>query len=323
MFTKRPDGSYQCDGLLTESIYQFHQSITISKEVREEVILQGTWRSGSFVFSDSFGPCMGVCAKLDNGEFAIYHAESPFSDAKGFSKFVAGIKGHVEDIFVFQKPNPPPNLLRAPLFALELQNALGIEEVKRIHISEGYTAIAAFSSKDIKAVVLCNIVNDLDEKQDLKEDKKPYIRIIDVKNSKYCFSIIDSAKEIIRQQSNGFFTAFDAKKNKVIAKIFSDLIENIKAQIRIMKNNRIFTKSDPALSACLEYIKKPDEVKLLIALEKNKEAIASNPDVKALVRRTLELTTIDIVRLDLTFEREETKDLPTKPTVPPVGRFGF
>lgn len=322
MFTKRFDDSYQCDGLLLESVYQFHQTITISKEVQKQVILQGTWGRGSFVISDSFGPCMGVCAKLDNGEFAIYHAESPFSEVSGFKNFVAGIKNHVEDIFVFQKPNPPPNMLRAPLLALELQSALGIE-VKRIHISEGYTALVAISSKDTTAVVLCNTVNYVDSKQESKEDKKRRKRIIDVKDSKNSFSIVDSAKDIIRQQSGGFFITFDANKNKVIQKIFSDLKENIKAQIHIMKKNQIFAKSDPALSACLDYIRKPRQTPLLIALEKNKEAIASNPDVKALVLRTLELTMIDIVRMDLTFEKEEKKNLAPESKVPPVGRFGF
>ncbi|MDX1901116.1 MAG: hypothetical protein SFW66_03810 [Gammaproteobacteria bacterium] len=103
---------------------------------------------GNFLISSSFGPCMGVVAKLSDGTFAIFHASNPYNNFlkagenkedmmedldAGFSAFIDKIKDKVVDVYVFQKQNihdkkyAQKNKDNAPILTLELTNALGIE----------------------------------------------------------------------------------------------------------------------------------------------------------------------------------------------------
>lgn len=320
MFTQNPNGHYKCEGIIPTSIYQFHETVSISDELYKDAVKQGKSGRGRFLISDSFGSCMAVCAKLKNGEFAIYHAEQPYSNAVGFQDFVKSIKGQVEEIFVFQKPTNRQNEKRTPILAIELQVALELKEVKRINIPEGYSSIVTVSDQDKQFVILSKEVKrQSEEKKEITSSEKMK-RIIDVTDVKNTFSIMDSAKELIQLKKRRCFKSFVVPRS-IINQIDNKLKLDLETQIKILKSEEHswFAKKNPALSACLEFLVKGDELNLRMILLEHKADIAANPIVKELVKRTLKLSALNEIELGLTFEKESKEAAVGHP----VKRFGF
>lgn len=167
----------KCEGLLPDAEFQFHETISVSPDLNAEVIPPGDWRSGSCVFSDSFGPCNAIYALLDNEKAAIFHATFSTKTSPDFIKFVENVKGHVKELIVFQKPTNISNQNKAAALAIELMLALELNEVRRINIPEGYRCIVAISQPKLRRIILANEIN-LDEK---KIDASTSIkRVIDI-----------------------------------------------------------------------------------------------------------------------------------------------
>jgi hypothetical protein len=116
---------------------------------------------GKFVFSESFAPCIAVLARLKDGNFALYHANTQFMDEGPGKEFINEImKRGIVDLHVFEKVPAPllpeENLqqrahyyqllrfkIRAAVIALGLE-ANGIP-TKHVRI-ENYTCIIADAS---------------------------------------------------------------------------------------------------------------------------------------------------------------------------------
>jgi len=115
----------------------------------------GDIKKGNFLVSDSFGPCNAVIARLDNGEFVIYHAVIANNEEiiLAFKKICLEEGAKVKDIFVLEKETNKNNLYKAPVLAVSIAYAFKMKEVKRIHL-KGYSAVICDASTG--SMYICN-----------------------------------------------------------------------------------------------------------------------------------------------------------------------
>ncbi|HVV68476.1 MAG TPA: hypothetical protein VHE99_05525 [Gammaproteobacteria bacterium] len=148
--------------------YQYSDSVTlyVEKDPRHSPIHEvGVGEAmvttdNGLLFTSNLGPCQAVVAKLKDGNFALYHARNPDSCEQGFKDFIKYTKGNIDEIFVFQKPDNKNNLLKAPVLAVELSIALGID-VPRVQIPK-YGAIVCDSQHNKAFIIKFNQFNLID-----------------------------------------------------------------------------------------------------------------------------------------------------------------
>ncbi|STX28845.1 Uncharacterised protein [Legionella beliardensis] len=136
----------------------------VAKEVSGTVnpkddIAMGDSNTGKLLVSRHFAPCVAVFAELNNGEYALFHANVPYYSAD-MKKFIELIKDKASEVVVFQKNTPARNAEKSPLLALQLTIHLSLEV--KILCVEKYTGIIANASE--KKIILF-------DKDNLKVDK--------------------------------------------------------------------------------------------------------------------------------------------------------
>lgn len=135
--------------------YHYSDAVTfyVQKDIKNKYIKEvnmgcfaATTSKSRIIVSEAFGPCQAVVAKLKDGNFALYHAWTPNSYAKGFKDLVNYLKNNIDEIFVFQKHDNKNNLFKASVLAVELTIALGVN-VPRIEVTR-YNSIICDSRRN-------------------------------------------------------------------------------------------------------------------------------------------------------------------------------
>lgn len=169
VFFKDAKNNIQCTGLSKESFLHFQAgTIQLSHELKQmssantliinnkegklvrgegfEVGIDG-YGVGRFLYSDSFGPCQAVVAKLKDGDFALYHSFSSIADSPACIAFIKEIQQRgVLDVYVFQKNGEKNHKSKAAYSARGTMLTVGLLgnhlPVHRVLVDD-YTSIVA------------------------------------------------------------------------------------------------------------------------------------------------------------------------------------
>lgn len=316
MFRKTDEGEYVSEGLLSDGIFQYHERISISPELKQEAVQIGDCKTGPWLYSSDFASCIAVCARLKNKEYAILHSTGGYSETLPCIKFINLVKDQVGELYVFQKKQHKSNDVRAPILAIELMIALNLKDVTLINIPEGYRAIVAISQPGMQRIILTNEIEYSDVKN-IDTCKK----VIDPAN---VFSNVEIVLKLIKlKKQNGRLSM--TLPRHLLKDIYAQLTLEIKKLMVILgtQDHGLFgKKNNAALSACLQFLKDNNDKQFVNKLLRSQKDIIVNPKVTALVKRTLQLCTLDEVAMEVIpiVEQEEKKS--TASSVP-KNRFGF
>lgn len=294
---------------LIEGDIQFHETISVANNLlmeeehdkylvsndprlRHEVSIGG-YGKGAFIVSDDFGSCQAVVARLKDGNFAVYHALTAMGNQQdsNFKSFVNSIKDEVKDVYVFQKPVPISNLLKAPALAWELYVALDRKvDVKRIHVEQGYHCVVADAKTN--KIILAGEMQRVDPKLQRYEPSKK----INVDISKAI--LIEQTKlELQESQKKGAFPSLDLTEDKhasartppselklsdvevaiQVAEQKEDLIKRIQTEIH--NNEEILKSGNYSLLCCFSFCCKSKESENIKTLTLCREFLKGGMDV--------------------------------------------
>jgi hypothetical protein len=185
----------------------------------------GASESGTFLFSDSFGPCQAVAAKLKNGEFAIYHASSHYDDTVGIKNFINKIvEGEASEVYIFEKSKPGVNLTKssgkAAALSIVLTNQLlerkSNAEVKRIQLD---TYLCIVADEKTNQLVLSSKMHKVETKENSAVTFEAAKTIID--KSKF-ISIKSSVEELQAMREEKYYFPEVIISDKSAKKLFQE-----------------------------------------------------------------------------------------------------
>ncbi|RUQ89993.1 hypothetical protein [Legionella septentrionalis] len=122
----------------------------------------GECKRGKFLFSNDFGPCQIVFARLTNGDYALFHATKMVHNNE-MQQFVDLIKKDVVDVFVVQKRSLKVNLDKAPSLAISLAKELGRSIVKRLEVADYHGIVIDGHNKQV--IIAPNVVKQFSGKK--------------------------------------------------------------------------------------------------------------------------------------------------------------
>ena len=177
------------------NLYRIKNSLPLitSKTNIHNQVGVGSCHAGQFLFSKNFQPCQAVVARLNNGQFVLYHAFVQHDDVDGFKQFIELVRGRAKEVVVFQKLSNPSNMEKAPYLAINLARHLNMK-VKRLTLATYENIIVdAQNSRIVLSKKISTFTGS--QKKEVRSRLLPPVAV----DSAHPVSLYQSSREIFRK----------------------------------------------------------------------------------------------------------------------------
>lgn len=160
---------------ILQSKLQLHPSLVIDSKTLEQFTSVDPDQSavGKNLISWDFGSCIGVCAKLENGQTALLHLWDLFSVLvmNKFKRDIESTGSKPAEIYIFENTTKMKHTEKVPFLCLRIAETFDIEP-KRIPIQNGYSHIIVNDDQ----IILANKITS-----QISQDTKPPFSLDEVK----------------------------------------------------------------------------------------------------------------------------------------------